>query len=111
MFMMVDYVREMAVKKFCRTNMDRLSICSSCYWYDSTGKIGERFRDHLLLSRPQTLELRFSSTVSESATFPLGHEGGRTLGTVMAWLRGPVCGTLGRLVVTGGASHREADRW
>ena len=33
MFMTVDYVREMTVKKPCMANMDRLSICSSCYHY------------------------------------------------------------------------------
>ena len=31
MFMMVNYVKEMTVKKSCLVNMDRLSICSSCY--------------------------------------------------------------------------------
>ena len=30
MFIMVDYVREMAVMKPCMANMDRLSIFSSC---------------------------------------------------------------------------------
>ena len=30
-FMMVDYVRVMNVKKSSMANMDRLSICSSCY--------------------------------------------------------------------------------
>ena len=29
MFVMVDYVRQMAVKKFCVANMDHLSTCSS----------------------------------------------------------------------------------
>ena len=29
-YMMVDYVMEMTVKKFCVANMDGLSICSSC---------------------------------------------------------------------------------
>ena len=30
MFMMIDYVKVMAVKKSCMVNMDRLSICCSC---------------------------------------------------------------------------------
>ena len=30
MFVMVDYVRRMTVKKSCIANIDRLSICSSC---------------------------------------------------------------------------------
>ena len=29
MFMMVDYVRELTVRKSCLMNMDRLSICAS----------------------------------------------------------------------------------
>ena len=34
MFMMVDYVKEMTVKKFCKANMDRFSMPSSCYTVD-----------------------------------------------------------------------------
>ena len=30
MFRMVDYGRQMSVKKSCMANMDHLSICSSC---------------------------------------------------------------------------------
>ena len=30
MLVMVDYVRDMTVKKPCMVNMDRLSICFSC---------------------------------------------------------------------------------
>ena len=31
MFVMVDCVREMTVKKLCMKNMGRLSFCSSCF--------------------------------------------------------------------------------
>ena len=33
MFMMVDYVKEMTVKKSCMAIVDRLSICSSCFLF------------------------------------------------------------------------------
>ena len=35
MFVMADYVSEMTVKMFCRANMDRLIICSSCPYFQT----------------------------------------------------------------------------
>ena len=34
--MMAHYVREMTMKKLCMANMDRMSICSSCYHFIMT---------------------------------------------------------------------------
>ena len=57
-FLMVDHVREMTMKKACMANMDRLSIWSSCLSLEKTSAVTKPINKQSVFSEdlPDVLE-------------------------------------------------------